>query len=301
MAQPNKTLPKADDPAFSIAPREVAGLRGPSRSVKAGGVNTPLAIHNLEAKENCVAIPEQHATGGQTTSPYHGRLLHLLAAKTPKTLWFMSQFATVLCLSAPSNANGFILNLQPNGSLVLNTEAKGFARHYNDGVERVAKPSQGIKLLQSNSSKPKPSKARVAPAHIQGELDAVVARYGGHNALRQSQLSVSDWARLFQSAIQVESAFKIDALSSAGAIGLGQLMPATAKDLGVDPNDWRANLDGAARYLLAMLAEFGTPELAIAAYNAGPGAVRRYAGIPPYPETKNHVLRVMALANLNQE
>jgi soluble lytic murein transglycosylase-like protein len=72
-------------------------------------------------------------------------------------------------------------------------------------------------------------------------------------------------------------------------------MPGTARDLGVDPHDTAQNLDGSARYLLAMLARFGTPELALAAYNAGPDAVARHGGIPPFTETQNHVRRVMAV------
>lgn len=126
-------------------------------------------------------------------------------------------------------------------------------------------------------------------------LQETALRYGGHAALRQSGLSVSDWLTLFQANIEVESAYRPTAVSSAGAIGLGQLMPGTARDLGVDPHDTAQNLDGSARYLLAMLARFGTPELALAAYNAGPDAVARHGGIPPFTETQNHVRRVMAV------
>ena len=72
-------------------------------------------------------------------------------------------------------------------------------------------------------------------------------------------------------------------------------MPATALDLGVDPRDPHQNLDGSARYLAMMLETFGDSRLALAAYNAGPDAVRKYGGIPPYRETQNHVARVMAV------
>lgn len=120
-------------------------------------------------------------------------------------------------------------------------------------------------------------------------------RYAAHAALRRSGLSVTEWQALFQANIEVESAYRISALSSVGAVGLGQLMPETARQLGVNPHDWQANLDGSARYLLMMLARFGTPELALAAYNAGPEAVERHGGIPPYTETQNHVRRVMAV------
>lgn len=95
---------------------------------------------------------------------------------------------------------------------------------------------------------------------------------------------------LFDRMIMVESGYNPQARSSVGAIGLGQLMPATAQELGVDPRDPEANLDGAARYLRQMLDQFNNdPVLAIAAYNAGPGAVRLYKGVPPYDETQKHI------------
>lgn len=74
-------------------------------------------------------------------------------------------------------------------------------------------------------------------------------------------------------------------------------MPETARDLSVDPHNWQQNLDGSARYLLMMLVQFGNAQHALAAYNAGPNAVERYAGIPPYRETQNHVSRVLAVFN----
>jgi soluble lytic murein transglycosylase-like protein len=70
---------------------------------------------------------------------------------------------------------------------------------------------------------------------------------------------------------------------------LAQLMPATARTLGVDPHDPRQNLEGGARFLRAMYDKFGSWRLALAAYNAGPGAVEKHAGIPPFKETKNYV------------
>jgi soluble lytic murein transglycosylase-like protein len=71
-------------------------------------------------------------------------------------------------------------------------------------------------------------------------------------------------------------------------------MPATARDLGVDPSDAIQNLDGGARYLLAQMTTFESPTLALAAYNAGPEAVRKYGGVPPYDETRSHIVKVMA-------
>ncbi|RKF15246.1 lytic transglycosylase domain-containing protein [Roseovarius spongiae] len=94
---------------------------------------------------------------------------------------------------------------------------------------------------------------------------------------------------LFLRLIQQESAWKATALSHKGAIGLAQLMPGTAAVLRVDPHDPRQNLEGGARYLAQQYREFGSWRLALAAYNAGPQAVRKYGGVPPYKETMNYV------------
>lgn len=98
---------------------------------------------------------------------------------------------------------------------------------------------------------------------------------------------------LFLRLVYQESRFNAKAVSHAGAIGLVQLMPGTAKDLRVDPTVPHENLDGGARYLKMQYKEFGSWRLALAAYNAGPGAVKKYGGIPPFRETKNYV-RIIA-------
>lgn len=91
-----------------------------------------------------------------------------------------------------------------------------------------------------------------------------------------------------------ESAFRPDAVSPAGARGLMQLMPATARSLGVtDTSDPAQSVQGAARLLGDLLARFDRVDLALAAYNAGPGAVLRHGGVPPYAETQNYVRRVL--------
>ncbi|MGZ3497832.1 MAG: lytic transglycosylase domain-containing protein [Vulcanimicrobiaceae bacterium] len=104
-------------------------------------------------------------------------------------------------------------------------------------------------------------------------------------------------ANLLVALVSVESAWRTHARSSVGAIGLGQLMPGTAWDLGIDPRNPSDNLYGAARYLSGLLARYQARhnqyQLAFAAYNAGPKAVARFGGIPPYYETQHYVVKVM--------
>lgn len=97
---------------------------------------------------------------------------------------------------------------------------------------------------------------------------------------------------------KTESAFDPTAISPAGAQGLMQFMPATAAEMGVDPLDPASAIDGAARYLAQNLRQFGSIDLALAAYNAGPGAVQTHGGIPPFAETQSYVPKVLSAAGL---
>ena len=98
---------------------------------------------------------------------------------------------------------------------------------------------------------------------------------------------------LFLRLVRQESGFRPAAKSTKGALGLAQLMPGTARSLGVNPHDPSQNLEGGARYLSQQYRRFGDWRLALAAYNAGPEAVERYRGIPPYAETQNYVKAIL--------
>ncbi|MCX7561369.1 lytic transglycosylase domain-containing protein [Sulfitobacter sp. F26204] len=194
-----------------------------------------------------------------------------------------------------------VLVMDSDGSLTPSRSQERFARNYNDGIGQGSAADE-LAILGETDLEPDKIQmaalARPAPlprADVLAAIEATALRYAGHPGLRRTNLSVRDWLTLYRANIEVESAYRQDAVSSVGAIGLGQLMPATARDLGVDPRNPLQNLDGSARYLAMMLETFGDPRLALAAYNAGPDAVRQYGGIPPYRETQNHVARVMAV------
>ncbi|MCV6825958.1 MULTISPECIES: lytic transglycosylase domain-containing protein [Halocynthiibacter] len=201
-----------------------------------------------------------------------------------------------------------VLVMNGDGSLSESTAQDNFARNYNDGVGQGS-AAEGLQLfgqdiaVDSETADGDFRVASVAPTtavpgpEILQAIDATAMRYASHPALRRAGLSVTEWRLLFRANIEIESAYNVGARSQVGAIGLGQLMPETARDLNVDPHNWQQNLDGSARYLLMMLVQFGDARLALAAYNAGPDAVTRNNGIPPYRETQNHVSRVLAVFN----
>ena len=154
------------------------------------------------------------------------------------------------------------------------------------GVKLVVGADGRTRMVQDGQrSAPRPpSRFTSSPA----ELEELIERYAGRRELEE---------KLVRAVIQVESSFDPRALSHKGAMGLMQLMPETARELAVeDPWDSEQNVRGGTEYLRRLLDRFdGDLEFALAAYNAGPSAVERYGGVPPYPETRTYVERVMRL------
>ena len=136
------------------------------------------------------------------------------------------------------------------------------------------------------------------PSRISAGEDGAIPRYTGSVGVYQDMARAAARRHnvpedLFLRLVTTESGFKPTARSSKGAIGLAQLMPGTAQLLRVNPHDPKQNLEGGARYLSQQYRKFGNWRLALAAYNAGPGAVERYRGVPPYRETQNYVRAIL--------
>nr|WP_255596878.1 lytic transglycosylase domain-containing protein [Cognatishimia sp. MH4019] len=125
----------------------------------------------------------------------------------------------------------------------------------------------------------------------------VATEFQGAPGLARAGLSPTQWRCLFQALIKQESRFSVTAQSPVGAYGLTQLMPGTASDMGIDRYDVMDNLRGGARYITTQLNAFGNIPHALAAYNAGPGRVRQYGGIPPFKETQGYVRNITRFYN----
>ena len=155
------------------------------------------------------------------------------------------------------------------------------------------------KVLDDRASSQYNSSVRLQPAKIKtptkwGDTPSYNGKYRGkylevaRSAARKNGVPEDLFLRL----VQQESNWNPTAKSHKGALGLAQLLPGTAQYLRVDPNDPAQNLEGGARYLKEQYSKFGSWRLALAAYNAGPGAVEKYGGVPPFRETRNYVKKI---------
>lgn len=170
--------------------------------------------------------------------------------------------------------DAMILQLRDGGELAVTP----------DLIDRIETDAAGLPRLDSTASA-----GPALPARPYAEIVLAAAQRHGVDPL------------LVHAVIETESAYRADAISSQGALGLMQLMPATVEDLGVDdPYDPATNIDAGTRYLRSLLDKFGTRG-ALAAYNAGEAAVRRFNGVPPYRETRYFVGRVLALFDAHRD
>jgi len=158
-------------------------------------------------------------------------------------------------------------------------------------------PAMGAYAVPASDMQPATlgqSSLQQAPGSAEGEYEPLIDEAAARNGLDPAVL---------HGLIEQESGFDPSATSGAGAMGLTQLMPGTASSLGVaDPLDPAESIEGGARYLSEMMARFGGNTAdALAAYNAGPGAVEQYGGVPPYAETEGYVSKVLGNAEAYRE
>lgn len=163
-----------------------------------------------------------------------------------------------------------------------------------DGDQVFFTTPAGVTILSESEVKsivqePDPNRpAPVVPQTAKQDTRAIIRAAAKANGLT---------FKIVESIASVESGMKTNAVSPKGAIGVMQLMPGTAKQLGVDPHDVEQNIHGGARLLRDLLIRYENDpdqvQKALAAYNAGPGAVARYQGIPPYKETRDYVRKVL--------
>jgi len=162
--------------------------------------------------------------------------------------------------------------------------------------DRLDRFADQLELLDGRAAQQYEFSDRLRP---EGSGDTTIPRYDGRYDGPWLEVARAAARRhgipedLFLRLVQQESGWDTGALSHAGAIGLAQLMPDTAAQLGVDPHNANENLDGGARYLAEQYRRFGDWRLALAAYNAGPEAVIAHDGVPPYEETRGYIRAIL--------
>lgn len=152
------------------------------------------------------------------------------------------------------------------------------------GAGNIEFPFADIASIQTLSPSPAVTEASHKPEKVHDDPEALLGKAADMEGVDR------DFVR---SVARIESDFRQKAVSNKGAIGLMQIMPSTAKDLRIDATQEQQNALGGAKYLRMLLLRYhGNSALALAAYNAGPAAVQRYAGVPPYKETRNYIVKV---------
>ena len=203
-------------------------------------------------------------------------------------------FVAVVSLAAPASAELVYFNTGRTMSVKSHrVDGDSLVLQLRSGGEMVCDNALVARFTPDEVPYPEPEvEAPPAPVAV-----AVVAAVPYSDIIDRVSAEQDVSPRLVRAVIQVESAYNVRARSPKGAMGLMQLMPATARHYAVaDPYDAASNIEAGIKHLKSLLQRLPVA-LALAAYNAGEGAVQRFNGIPPYPETRNYVSRILALAN----
>ena len=202
-------------------------------------------------------------------------------------------FVSLFCSALPAQAELVFFNTGRSMSVKGHrAEGASFVLELRGGGEIVCEASIVSRFAPDEVPYPEPEvEAQALPVPsvtVAGPYSEIIDRVAAEQDVP---------VKLVRAVIQVESAYNVRARSPKGAMGLMQLMPATARQYAVaDPYDPASNIEAGIKHLKSLLQRLPVA-LALAAYNAGETAVQRFNGIPPYPETRNYVSRILALAN----
>jgi transglycosylase-like protein with SLT domain len=214
-------------------------------------------------------------------------LLALLvpAATASAEIVFLSSGRTLSVKAHKVDGDHVVLTLRSGGEVTCDKDL--ISRIEPDEVPYID-PDQPAKTEQTSDGTAQQADESVLDGTPYGEIITAVSEAQGVNPL------------LVRALIQVESKFRPTARSPKGAMGLMQLMPSTVREYNVrNPFEPKANIEAGIKHLKTLIDRFGSSlELALAAYNAGPGAVEKFNGVPPYRETRDYVTRILSLAGL---
>ena len=296
LLSPPRTSASAGAFAATMA-QQVAGTTATTPTTGAPVVPGVTGEDVVSEAKKYLGVP--YVWGG--TDPERGLDRAGLVQLVYKNLGYEIPRTTYQQATAGTEVTGGLANAEPGDILAFNSPVNHVAIYVGDG-KMIEAPGPGIAVRISDVTATPSAIRRIIPeggatvGAMSGTTSAVPAGTPYGELFQAAAAKYGVDARLLVSVARQESGFNAKAVSPAGAQGLMQLMPGTADGLGVKNSfDPAQAIDGATRLLKSLLQQFGRTDLALAAYNAGPGAVHRYDGIPPYPETQNYVRSIMTM------